>query len=119
MPIRELKNLNDIGRVEKRGIYKISLYKSNIHYFRACDYMQKINYCIQDLNSELEHLSDLSNKSIVYIITLVTWIREAVKELSNLYKENVCTKFSYSQEEELKRQRNFCQRFVLLWWHIR
>ena len=107
MPIRELKNLNDIGRVEKRGIYKISLYKSNIHYFRACDYMQKINYCIQDLNSELERLSDLSNKSIVYIITSVTWIREAVKELSDLYKENVCAKFSYSQEEELKKAEKY------------
>ena len=107
MTIKELQNLNDIGRAEKRGIYKISLYKSNIHYFRASDYMQKINYCIQDLNIELEQLSDLSNKSIVYIITLVTWIREAVKELSNLYKENVCTKFNYSQEEELKKAEKF------------
>ena len=53
MQTKELQNLNNINRVGKRGIYKISLYKSNVHYFRACDYMKKINYCIQDLNTVL------------------------------------------------------------------
>ena len=68
--ISELNNLNNIRRLEKRGIYKRALLRSKEDYFKMCDYMQKINYCIQDLNSELPNIANLNNKSIVYIITL-------------------------------------------------
>lgn len=103
MFLKELHDLNEIGRVERRGIYKHYVYKSNMHHFQACDYMQKINYCIQDLNNEIPTLYDLSNKNVVYIITLVTWISEAVNALLELYKEPYLENFCYSFENELKK----------------
>ena len=100
--ISELNNLNEIRRLEKRGIYKRCLLKSKEDYSKMCDYMQKINYCIQDLNSELPDMSELSNKSIVYIITLVTWISEAMYGMRQLYRKDILKGFSYEKEDELK-----------------
>ena len=65
--IKELRDLSGIGQVERRGIYKQSLCKSTIHYFQVGDYMQKINYCIQDLNGEIPGLQQLTNKNVVYV----------------------------------------------------
>lgn len=101
--ISELNNLNEIRRLEKRGIYKRCLLKSKEDYSKMCDYMQKINYCIQDLNSELPDMAELSNKSIVYIITLVTWISEAMYGMRQLYRKDIIKGFSYEKEEELKK----------------
>lgn len=101
--ISELKNLNEIHRIEKRGIYKRSLLRSPKDYSKMCDYMQKINYCIQDLNAELNEIDTLNNKSIVYIITLTTWISEAMYGIRQLYSENIIKGFAYSRENELKK----------------
>jgi hypothetical protein len=100
--ISELNNLDEIRRLEKRGIYKRCLLKSKEDYSKMCDYMQKINYCIQDLNSELPNIAELSNKSIVYIITLVTWISEAMYGMRQLYRKDILKGFSYEKEDELK-----------------
>ena len=107
MKHEQLRDLKDIGRVEKRGIYKSALCKSNAHYFRVQDYMQKINYCIQDLNSEIMLPDVLSNKSIVYIITVVTWLREAIRGLKSLYNEKALETFVYFQEQELQKATNY------------
>ena len=101
--ISELNNLNEIRRLEKRGIYKRCLLKNKEDYSKMCDYMQKINYCIQDLNSELPNIAKLSNKSIVYIITLVTWISEAMYGMHQLYRNDILKGFSYEKEDELKK----------------
>ena len=101
--ISELNNLNKIRRLEKRGIYKRCLLKNKEDYSKMCDYMQKINYCIQDLNSELHDISKLSNKSIVYIITLVTWISEAMYSIRQLYRKEIIDGFEYEKEAELKQ----------------
>ncbi len=46
----EIKNLNDLNK----GIYKQWIYGSKENYFIVCDYLQKINYSIQDINCELK-----------------------------------------------------------------
>ena len=48
----ELKNLNEIGK----GIDKQWVWGNKDSYYRSCDYLQKINYCIQDLNREFHNL---------------------------------------------------------------
>ena len=101
--ISELNNLNSIGRTKKRGIYKRCLLKVQHDYSKMCDYMQKINYCIQDLNSELLEISNLNDKSIVYIITLVTWISEAMHNIQQLYPNDIIKGFIFDKEDELKK----------------
>lgn len=107
MRIAELRNLNDIGRVEERGIYKRSLCKSTGDSLFVDDCLQKINYCIQDLNQELTCIDDLSIKNIVYIITLVAWISEAMPNLRGRYRDVVMKGFRYSREDELKQAYNY------------
>ena len=68
----ELKNLNEIGK----GIDKQWVWGNKDSYYRSCDYLQKINYCIQDLNREFHNLSDKTMKELVFIIVLVDWICE-------------------------------------------
>ena len=49
--------------------------------------MEKIRYCIEDLNSEIEILNNkFETKSIVYIICLTDWITEAYRCIKNLIK---------------------------------
>jgi len=105
--IKELRDLSGIGQVERRGIYKQSLCKSTIHYFQVGDYMQKINYCIQDLNGEIPGLQQLTNKNVVYVVTLVTWIREAVRGIRSLYKDEALKGFVFSREDELAQANSY------------
>lgn len=66
----EIKNLNDLNK----GIYKQWIYGSKENYFIVCDYLQKINYSIQDINCELKN-EQFKMKEIVYIVVLVDWIK--------------------------------------------
>ena len=72
--INKIRNLNDLRRGDVRGLYKRLIYKTPNTYHKVCDYLQKINYSIQDLNGEIECLSKISAKEIIYIISLVDWI---------------------------------------------
>lgn len=71
-----LKNLNDLKRTNTRGIYKRWIYNFTDDFHLACDYLQKINYSIQDINSELNN-DELGMKEVVYIIALVDWIKDS------------------------------------------
>lgn len=103
----ELRDLNDIERGNRKGIYKRGLLTDKQSYSRMCDYMQKVNFCIQDLNTEMQNLNNLDRKSVVYIIALVDWISEAVRSIRELYEDKAIAGFSYEKEEELKKAKKY------------
>ena len=105
--VDELRNLNDIHRVTKRGIDKIRLARSNTEYLKVCDYMQKINYCIQDLNSERENLQTPTMKTIVYATVLTDWIHEAVEAIETMYRDGALDEFCYEKADELRDARKY------------
>lgn len=109
--IDELRNLNDIQRVTKRGIYKIRLARSGAEYLKVCDYMQKINYCIQDLNSERENLQAPTMKTIVYVTVLTDWIHEAVEAIETMYCDGVLDGFYYEKADELRNAKKYLLAF--------
>ena len=78
--MEELRNLNDLDR----GIHKRWIWGTKDNYFRSCDYLQKINYSIQDLNAEIKNLSTPSMKDVIFVIALVDWICEAVKSIQEI-----------------------------------
>ena len=96
-----LQDLSDIARNNRKFIYKQSLCKSKKDYNLVCDYMQKVNYCIQDLNRFIGKVS-LSKQDVVYIIALVTWIREAVYNLKDFYIIDIEKSFIFSKHGELE-----------------
>lgn len=101
--IYKISNLNDIRRGNILGIFKRWIYKTPLDYHKTCDYLQKINYSIQDLNSEIECLSNITAKEIIYTISLVDWIIESYNETIKAIKIEVINGFAYSKQEELKK----------------
>ena len=62
--VSELRNLNELNR----GIHKHWIWGSEDKFSLSCDYLQKINYSIQDLNSEICNLCKPTMKEVVYVI---------------------------------------------------
>lgn len=105
--INKIRNLNDLSRVDVRGVYKKWVYNSLNDYHKICDYLQKINYSIQDLNEELKINEKISLKKTIIIIVLIDWIKEACTATYKLIRDDVKQKFCYSKSEELKKANDF------------
>lgn len=100
-----ISNLNKLyGGIDKQWIYS-----SKFDYSLVCDYLQKINYSIQDLNYEYENIKEAKAKEIIYIIVLSDWIKKSIREikLSALKKCN----FDYQSPncEELENIRGYIE----------
>lgn len=63
----KLQNLNDLKRNSHKGIFKRWLYKEPSDYSLVCDYLQKMNNSIDDINEELE-LGNLKCLKISFIL---------------------------------------------------
>lgn len=95
--INPLKNLNDLNG----GTHKQWIWKRRETYLKSCDYLQKINYCIQDLNHEIDSLKNPCMKDVVYVIVLVDWISEAVNALPALLIDGMHSSFTYEKQSEI------------------
>ena len=98
-----LKNLNDL----RNGLYKRWIWRDMESYWRGMDCLQKINYSIQDLNHELDSLSDRPMKEVVFVISLVDWIRDAYNSICNLLRPDVLTSFRYQNEAYAKKTKAY------------
>lgn len=101
--ILELQNLNELNR----GIHKHWIWGSNDKFFLSCDYLQKINYSIQDLNREIVNLSNPTMKEVIYIIVLVDWICEAVDSIHKILRKEVSDFLGISNSEEIERANRY------------
>lgn len=75
--MNKLKTLNDLCR----GIDKHWIWGGKQKYYQSQNYLRKIEYCIHDLNVELEKLDEPSMKEVIYIIVQIDWICKAVEEI--------------------------------------
>ncbi|MCM1289591.1 MAG: hypothetical protein NC132_02935 [Corallococcus sp.] len=105
--IDKIKNLNDIRRGDRLVIYKRWIYKTPLDYHKVCDYLQKINYSVQDLNSETECLNNITAKEIIYTISLVDWIVESYNATKQAIKEDVIKGFEYLNQSELQKAKAY------------
>ncbi len=105
--VEKVRNLNDISCNNRKGIYKRWILNSKNDYHRLCDYMQKINYSIQDLNNEIALLENAHMKDIIYVIILSVWIQEAFEKIYKLMRSDVLQNFSYGKEDELKKAKKY------------
>lgn len=97
--IPKLKNLNNLSSaIQKHWIWEC---EENFH--KSCDYLQKINYCIQDLNTALDDGLTASMKDVIFVIALVDWIKEAYGSIESTLKAEIRKGFNYSCEEQLKK----------------
>ena len=101
--ISKLQNLNGLTR----GIYKHWIWGSKDRFSLSCDYIQKINFCIQDLNNEIANLSKPTMKEVVYVIVLVDWICEAVDSIYKILRKEVTDFLSIPNNEEIVRANRY------------
>ena len=97
--IEKIRNLNEL----KGGVQKRWPLKNKDEYFKLCDYLQKINFCIQDLNYEIEHNKKFGMKEIVFIIIQTVWIQEALDCIIKSYNKKVAAGFSYENDDKVEK----------------
>ena len=97
--IAELRNLNGLNH----GIHKHWIWGNEDNFYLSCDYFQKVNYCVQDLNAEIHNLQVPSMKEVIYVIALVDWICEAVDSLHTILKNEVVDYLNLEDDADCKQ----------------
>lgn len=101
--MEKIRNLNKLTK----GLTKRWALKDKNEYYKLCDYLQKINFCIQDLNYEIEHHDKFGMKEIIFIIIQTTWIQEAVDCIMQSYNRNILVNFSYENDDKVKNATHY------------
>lgn len=101
--VSPLRNLNGLNF----GTQKQWIWQRRNTYSKSRDYLQKINYCIQDLNNEIYALKNPSMKEVIYAIVLIDWIREAVNALPDLLIDGLINGFVYAKHAEIDTANKF------------
>lgn len=101
--MESLTNLNDL----RNGLYKRWVWRDMESYWRGMDCLQKINYSIQDLNNEISSLSERPMKEVVFVISLVDWICDALSSILKLLRPDIAVSFQYKNEEYCKKVKRY------------
>lgn len=88
----------------KGGFHKIWPLKNKHDFSILQNYLQKINFAIQDINSEIGNEKDIYAKEFIYIIVQATWIENAIERIISLYRKDVIEKFVYSNDIYCRHQ---------------
>lgn len=99
-PIRDLNDL-------RYGLNKRWIWRDVESYWHGRDCLRKIYYSIHDLNHEIGFLSERPMKEVVFIISLVDWIRDAYNSIYKLLNPAVVASFTYQNEEYAKKAKEY------------
>lgn len=98
----KIENLNNL----KAGIKNQKFYSTEDNFQLANDYLQKINYSIQDINRELEkELFD--RKTIVYIIVLTDWIKSSYENIIKILENKFIGDFNKQMNNLFKFSKKY------------
>lgn len=101
--MEKIRNLNELrGGVQKRWPLK-----DKNEYYKMCDYLQKINFCIQDLNYEIEQDKKYEMKEIVFIIIQAVWIQEALHCIIESFDKKVVEGFFYKDDDKVAKSAKY------------
>ncbi len=101
----DFAKLDDLNSLNK-GVHKQWVYKDSNAFHLAHDYLQKINFSIQDINGKSNNLK-VENESITFLVCCVAWISEACSFFTSSFKKDVVSKFKFSNEERLAKERKY------------
>lgn len=101
LPLKTLKSTDNLGNNSRCGIQKSWPLKSKVDESLHWDYIQKVNYAVQDFNSCVANKEPLNRENVVFAITLVDWIGAAVRNVLECYREDAVSGFFYTQQYEL------------------
>lgn len=105
--IKPLKDLNGLSPKHRPGFNKKWPLKALLNYELLHDYLQKVNYSIQDFNATVEGGFTQRRKDIVFLVALTGWIVEAAEKIPECYRKETTRTFAYSRERELAACREY------------
>lgn len=106
-PLKPLTGTDRLGNSSHRGLQKQWTLKSSTDDALHWDYIQKVNNAVQDFNESVSDKASLTREGIVFAITLVDWINDAVEKVLQCYRDDIVVGFSFAQQDELGRMREF------------
>lgn len=62
---------------------------------------------VQDFNASIAEKESLTREDVVFAITLVDWINDAVERILSCYRDNTVDSFFFSRQSELDRARKY------------
>lgn len=71
------------------------------------DVVQKIVYCVRDINNEYSCTDEPTVKDIIYKISLVRWISRSMYLLRTSIKEKEIKEFHFPDEKELEKAKEY------------
>ena len=106
--IEPLRDLGELKRGKKRGIYKKWITNDECQHMLLCAYLQKIAYCIQDFNATIQGGFDTSSREdVVYLLVLTDWICDAMPQLRRCIRTDVMASFAYSAASSFDEMHGF------------
>lgn len=99
--LRDLNKLND--GIDKAWVLQNGKHSQSLLY----DYLQQINFCIQDLNTEYHNIDNFTRKEVVYCIALTDWISEAMRKITQCIRDNILSGFVYAKDAILEEHENY------------
>ena len=107
--IQALNNLNELSSHSHPSFDKRWPTKDSTHYELLHDYLQKVNYSIQDFNSTVAGGLTRVNRDVVFLIASVDWIKEAAGQIPTCLHNNLLKDFSFSRQNELQAHKEYFQ----------
>lgn len=105
MSLERIKGFDKIGR----GVNKLWVYSNLLHQELAHDYLQKVNFSIQDISYLLGDSNRIEKRTdVVSLIVMVDWIADAVWRYKHCLAKGLLDAFEYSRQNELTR----CHAFI-------
>ncbi|WP_315535141.1 hypothetical protein [Lancefieldella rimae] len=104
MFLEHLKGFDKIGR----GVDKLWIYKDPLHRELAHDYLQKVNFSLQDINDLLRDSSRIEKRiDVIVLIVMVDWIANSVWQYKSCLAEGLMDDFRFSHQSDLEHCRVF------------
>lgn len=107
LPLEPLRGTDTLGASARCGIQKHWPLKSKTEDSLHWDYIQKVNYAVQDFNASIAEKGTLTRENVVFAITLIDWINDAVERVMRCYKTEIVSEFAYSRQNELDSARRY------------
>lgn len=105
--IELLKDLNGLSPRHRPGFGKRWPLKSPTDYELLHDYLQKVNYSIQDFNETIKNGFTQKRKDTVFLVALTNWIVEATEKIPECYHGEIMRSFVYAREPELVARKKY------------
>lgn len=105
--LEPLRNLNDLGETSHSGINKHWPLKDKLSYELLHDYLQKINFSIQDFNTTARSMEKITAKDVIYIIVLADWIEEALVKIQPLFIDEVLKGLRWADKQTFNNYRGY------------